>query len=125
MPNQLSATKKRKTVAEHAMVLAALEQVAAAEGTTSTELLRQAAREVVRSRLRDARLGKSLRKLLRQNAPQAPKVFKSAKQAARFKARLREYDALCLDLDVQTKTEIQTRNSVHAIDQRPSLVGRL
>ena len=112
-------------MAEHAAVLAALECVAAAEGTTSTDLLRRATRELLRSRSGDQNLREMLRKVMQSHAPKAPKRFQSAAQLSRYKERLREYDTLRLELGLVDASDVQQRNSIHAIHGRPVLVGSL
>ncbi|MGC6424428.1 MAG: hypothetical protein ACON4O_05505 [Lentimonas sp.] len=125
MPNQLSESKKRKTVADHSAVLAALERIAVLEGTSSTELIRAAARRVVRERLGDVRMREELQAVFRAQLPKPSRKFKTPAQVARYKRKLREYDALCLDLGLSESAEIQSRNSIHNVLQRPVLAGEL
>ncbi|WP_269522501.1 hypothetical protein [Coraliomargarita parva] len=125
MPNQLEESKKRKTVADHRAVLAALERIAALEGTSSTELIRAAARRVVRERLSDAGMREELQAVFRAELPKPSRQFKTPAQVARYKRKLREYDALCLDLGLSESAEVQSRNSIHNVSQRPVLAGGL
>ena len=50
MPNQLSKSKRRQSLAEHEAVLAALAEIARREKTTVMALLRQATRELVKKK---------------------------------------------------------------------------
>lgn len=125
MPNQLSESKRRKTIADHVAVLAALERIAALEGTSSTELIRAASRRVVRERLGNARMREELDAVFRAQLPKPPRTFKTPAQVARYKRKLREYDALCLELGLSQSAEIQARNSIHKVPQRPVLAGEL
>jgi len=124
MPNQLSATKKRKTVAEHVGVLAALEVIAAAEGTSSTELLRSAARAMIRERARDPELAGQLRAAVQASMPKAPAArLKTPAKLARFKQRQREHDALLLELELASAEALQAKNSVHVGARKPRLLA--
>lgn len=53
MPNQLSKSKRRQSLAEHEAVLAVLAAIARSEDTTVMALLRQAARELVKKKAKD------------------------------------------------------------------------
>ena len=121
MPNQLSRSKKRKTIAEHAVVLAMLEHIAEVQITTSTELLRDAAREVVRGyKFKD-----ELTKVLSAYEPQLPKRGSSSKELARYKRECREYDDLAMDLGLKDANQVQSENSLHRASSAPVLVGHL
>jgi|GEM_PF-2335974 len=74
MPNQLSQTKKRKTVAENAAVLALLDHIAEVEGTTSTDLLRSAARDIVRQYVERDTLRKDMERIFQSYQPILPRV---------------------------------------------------
>lgn len=125
MPNQLAQTKKRKTVAEHAAVLALLDRIAEAEGTTSTELLRSAAREVVRQYAGRESFREDLDSVFQSYQPKLLQTMQSAKDLSRYKRETREYDELALDLGLQNAEEIQARNSIHGRSTTPVLVGNL
>jgi len=125
MPNQLASSKKRKTVAEHAAVLAMLEQIARREGTTSTELLREAARDIIRKRAKDEAASEKLRHVLDAYVPKPPRQARSAKELSRYKKESREFDELTLDLGMSDVVEIQNRNSIHRAPKAPVLLGQL
>lgn len=125
MPNQLSKSKKRKTVAEHAAVLAMLEQIALREGTTSTELMRGAVREIIRKHARKNTYSEDLREVLDTYAPKPPSRTRRAKELSRFNKECREFDALALELGLLDAVEIQDRNSIHRAPKRPVLIGQL
>jgi hypothetical protein len=125
MPNQLSRSKKRKTVAEHAAVLAVLEQIAQREGTTSTELMREAVREIIRKHAQRNTSSEDLREVLNAYAPKPPVRTRKVKELSRFKKESREFDALAMDLGLSDPVEIQSRNSIHRASKRPVLIGQL
>lgn len=125
MPNQLSSTKKRKTVADHAAVLALLESIAEAEGLSSTDLLRQATRSLVREHVEDSAIAAQLRAVFESYRPQPEPNFRSPAALKRFKRQQREYDNLALELNLLDAASVQARNSVHRSDRRPVLVGSL
>jgi hypothetical protein len=112
MPNQLSKFKRRQSLAEHEAVLAALAAIARSEDTTVMELLRQAARELVKKKAADPIQKKNLRQLVLQKSPLMPKRFKTAAQVARFKRAQRDFDQVLLDLDLSSPQAVQQRNSV-------------
>ena len=112
MPNQLANSKRRQSLAEHKAVLAALEEIAAAEGTTVMALLRQAARNLVRERLSEPVRAKALLPMVWTFAPKLPAHFKTPAQLARFKREQREFDRVILDLQLATPAAVQQRNSV-------------
>lgn len=112
MPNQLSKSKRRQSLAEHEAVLAALAEIARREDTTVMALLRQATRELVRKKATDPVQADRLRQLVWQKAPQMPALFKTAAQVARFKRAQREFDQVLLDLALASPQAIQQRNSV-------------
>ena len=76
------------------------------------DLLRSAAREIVRKRAALPLLAKDVRKVVWQSAPQLPGNFRTAAQLARFKRAQREYDQVLLDLGIAAPSEIQARNSI-------------
>ena len=112
MPNQLSKSKRRQSLAEHEAVLAALAEIARREKTTVMALLRQATRDLVRQRASDPIATERLRRAVWEKAPQMPAHFKTAAQVARFKRAQREFDQVLLDLALASPQAIQQRNSV-------------
>ncbi len=93
MPNQLSGNKRRKTVAEHSAVLAALGVIAEFSGVTVTDLVRAGMRETIRSWVGEHPLADSLNQAVRECAPKSPDTFTTPAQVSRFKRELREFDA--------------------------------
>jgi hypothetical protein len=112
MPNQLSKSKRRQSLAEHEAVLTALAEIARREDTTVMALLRQATRELVRNRAAEPSQTERMRQLVWQKAPRMPAHFKTAAQVARFKRAQREFDQVLLDLALVTPQAIQKRNSL-------------
>lgn len=112
MPNQLSKSKRRQSLAEHEAVLAALAEIARQEDTTVMALLRQATRELVRQKATEPTRADQLRRAVWDKAPRMPAHFKTAAQVARFKRSQREFDQVLLDLALASPQAIQQRNSV-------------
>lgn len=112
MPNQLARFKRRQSLAEHEVVLAALAAIARRERTTVMALLREAARSVVKARTAEPRHAETLRAVVRQLAPRIPTRFKTAAQVARFKRAQREFDQVVLDLNLASPESVQARNSL-------------
>jgi hypothetical protein len=112
MPNQLSKSKRRQSLAEHEAVLTALAEIARAEDTTVMALLREATRDLVKRKVNDPTQAERLRQLVWEKAPQMPVHFKTAAQVARFKRAQREFDQVLLDLGLASPQAIQQRNSV-------------
>jgi hypothetical protein len=112
MPNQLSKSKRRQSLAEHEAVLAALAEIARTEGTTVMALLREAARNLVKKRVSDPKHAEHLRKMVLLMAPPMPAHFKTAAQVSRFKRAQREFDQVVLELGLASPQTIQQRNSV-------------
>jgi len=112
MPNQLSNSKRRQSLAEHEAVLAALAEIARREDTTVMALLRQATRALVKHKASDPAQSKHLREFVLRRAPRMPTRFKTAAQVARFKRAQREFDQVLLDLELANPRTIQARNSV-------------
>lgn len=112
MPNQLSKSKRRQSLAEHEVVLAALAEIARREDTTVMALLRQAARELVKKRASEPLQAERLWRTAWQKAPRMPALFKTAAQVARFKRAQREFDQVLLDLGLASPQAIQQRNSI-------------
>jgi hypothetical protein len=112
MPNQLSKSKRRQSLAEHEAVLAAVTEIARREKTTVMALLRQATRALVKHRASDPTQNKQLREFILRRAPRMPTRFKTPAQVARFKRAQREFDQVLLDLELASPHAIQARNSV-------------
>lgn len=112
MPNQLSKTKGRQSLAEHSAVLAALASIARREKTTVMALLREAARETVRKRAVLPEQVTELRAVVRQLEPRMPAQFKTHAHVSRFKRAQREFDQVILDLNLAAPAEVQDRNSL-------------
>ncbi len=125
MPNQLARSKKRKTVAEHAAVLEMLELVAEKESKTSTELLREAARTIIREHAQKGDDAAGLFKAFRAFSPKLPAHIHKPRDLARFKKECREYDNLALDLGLKQVTDVQESNSIHRESAPPVLMGHL
>jgi hypothetical protein len=112
VPNQLARFKRRQSLAEHEVVLAALAAIARRECTTVMALLREAARAVVKTRTAVPAQAEALRLLVSELAPRMPKRFKTPAQVARFKRAQREFDRVVLDLNLAAPAAIQDRNSL-------------
>jgi hypothetical protein len=122
MPNQLAKSKRRQSLAEHEVVLAALADIARWEDTTVMALLREAARNVVKQRAAIPARAPALRALVWRMAPQMPAKFKTPAQVARFKRVQREFDQVILDLQFAAPTAIQDRNSLVSARQAVRLI---
>jgi hypothetical protein len=112
VPNQLSQSKRRASLAEHEAVLAALATIARSERTTVMDLLREGARQVVRSRSSDPAKATAVQKSIWACAPKMPTRFKSAAHVSRFKRAQREFDTLVQELDIAAPSVVQQRNSL-------------
>jgi hypothetical protein len=112
MPNQLSKSKRRQSLAEHEAVLAALAEIARTEDTTVMALLREAARDLVKRRGSEPAQLQRLRQAVWEKVPQMPAHFKTVAEVARFKRAQREFDQVLLDLALASPQAIQQRNSV-------------
>lgn len=112
MPNQLSKSKRRQSLAEHEAVLATLADIARREKTTVMALLHEATRDLVRQRASAPLAAERLRQAVWKKAPKMPAHFKTAAQVARFKRAQREFDQVLLDLALASPQAIQQRNSV-------------
>ena len=112
MPNQLSKSKKRMTIAESAAVLAALETIAKLDNSTVTDLLRRSARKLIAERATDRRLAKKMRAAVERHAPKMPDSFRSPAKVSKFKREQREYDLLLQELNIAQAENIQRRNSL-------------
>jgi hypothetical protein len=122
MPNQLSKSKRRQSLAEHETVLAALAAIARREDTTVMALLREAARNVVRQRAATPAHADALRSLVWRMAPAMPVRFKTPAQVARFKRTQREFDRVILDLQIADPAAVQDRNSIVASRQAVRMI---
>lgn len=112
MPNQLSQTKKRFTVAEHRAVLAALEIIAEAQNSTIADLLRKSLRQIVAEHANDPNISANLRRTLSRYVPVMPEHFRSPAKVSKFKKEQREFDQLIQELHFLSPTEVQQRNSI-------------
>ena len=108
MPNQLAKSKRRQSLAEHEVVLAALVEIAHREDTTVMALLRVAARDAVRQRAAVPAHAEALRSLVWRMAPRMPARFKTPAQVARFKRAQRDFDQVILDIQLATPAAIQS-----------------
>jgi hypothetical protein len=123
MPNQLSKSKRRQSLAEHEAVLAALADIARREDTTVMALLREAARNMVKQRAAMPGYADALRSLVWRMAPAMPVRFKTPAQVARFKRTQREFDRVVLDLQLATPAAVQDRNSLVAARQAVRMIN--
>jgi hypothetical protein len=123
MPNQLSKSKRRQSLAEHEAVLAALAEIARREDTTVTAVLRQAARALVKAKSSEPQVAERLRHAVWTFAPQMPARFHSAAQVSRFKRAQREFDQVLLDLAIASPQAVQERNSVVSSRRRIRMVN--
>ncbi|HVU18507.1 MAG TPA: hypothetical protein VHD32_16510 [Candidatus Didemnitutus sp.] len=121
MPNQLSESKRRQSLAEHTAVLAALAQIAKSENTTVMALMRDAVRAIVRTRVQSSVQVEALRTVVWQQAPVMPAKIKTPAQLARFKRAQRAFDQVIIDLQLATPDEVQARNSITL--RRPVLLN--
>jgi len=112
MPNQLSLSKRRQSLAESSVVLGALAEIARTEKTTVSDLIRNAMRETVRQHTSEPALAQRMRSLAEQLAPSVPPSFRSAAQVARFKRAQREHDQLLIELRLTKPENVQTKNSL-------------
>jgi len=122
MPNQLSKSKRRQSLAEHEAVLEALAEIARREDTTVMALLRVATREMVKKKASDPLHAKSVQQAVWGKAPQMPARFKNPAQVARFKRAQREYDRVLLDVGLASVQVMQQRNSVAASRSRVRMI---
>lgn len=121
MPNQLSKSKRRQSLAEHTAVLAALAQIAESENTTVMALMRDAVRAIVRTRVQSSVHVEILRTVVWRQAPVLPTKIKTPAQLARFKRAQRAFDQVIIDLQLATPDEVQARNSITS--RRPVLLN--
>ncbi|MCC5835716.1 MAG: hypothetical protein JJU20_13360 [Opitutales bacterium] len=123
MPNQLSQSKKRVTVAEHRAVLAALDVIAKAENSTVTDLLRRTLRQIVIEHAHDPSISGKLRSALEQHAPVMPEAFLSPAKVSKFKKEQREFDQFLHELKLASPEELQERNSLVSRSQSVRLTS--
>lgn len=123
MPNQLSKTKRRQSIAEHRAVLAAIEAVARSESRTVVDVLREAIRELVRRRAEDPLQAELLRPEVWNLAPQFSAKMRTRAQVARFKREQREFDRVVLELNLAAPMDIEARNSIANPDYPVRLIG--
>ena len=76
------------------------------------DLLREGARQVVRSRGADPEKVNAVRESIWACAPKLPDRFKSAAHVSRFKRAQREFDTLVQELEVAAPAAVQQRNSL-------------
>jgi hypothetical protein len=112
MPNQLSTSKRRQSLAEHKAVLAAVATISRIEGTSVMETLRTAVREHVRKRAAEPRHLSELKSTVWKLAPQISETARTSAKVARFKREQREFDRVLLDLNLANPQEIEARNSI-------------
>jgi hypothetical protein len=112
MPNQLSQSKRRQSLAEQEVVLAVIAEIARQQNTTVMALMRTAARAIVAKWAIVPSQANTLHEIVRSTAPKMPIRFKTPSKVARFKRAQREYDQALLDMKLETPTAIQNRNSL-------------
>jgi len=123
MPNQLSRSKRRQSIAEHAAVLSAVAAIARFEGKPVVALFREAIREMVRKRSEEPANADRLRTAVWKVAPRVPADIRSPAQASRFKREQREFDRIVLELKLASPSEIEERNSVVRPEQQIRIIG--
>jgi len=112
MANQLATTKRRKSIAEHIAVIAALEDIASRGGIKVMTLMRQAVREIIKKHADNDSNKKRLRSVVMNFAPEPPLCIDTPAQIIRFKRQQREFDQVILDLNLDDSTVLEERNSV-------------
>ena len=117
MPNQLARSKRRQSITEHEVVLAAIAAVSRREDTTVVALIREAIRDLVKKRAALPLHAESLRSEVWKLAPRIVESMRTPAQVARFKRAQREFDQIVLDLHLAAPSEIQARNSIVHPDQ--------
>ena len=123
MPNQLSKSKRRQSIAEHRAVLAAIDTVARSENRTAVDVVREAIRELVKRRAEDPLRAELLRTEVWNLAPRFPSKLRTRAQVSRFKREQREFDQVVLDLNLAAPKEIEARNSIAHPDHPIRLIG--
>jgi hypothetical protein len=104
-------------------VLVAIEAVARSENRTIVDVLREAIRGLVRSRVEDPLIAELLRSKVWSLAPRFPANIRTRAQVARFKREQREFDRVILDLNLAAPKEIEARNSIVHPDYPIRLIG--
>jgi hypothetical protein len=123
MPNQLAADKRRLSLAEHSAVLAVLAKIARDENVPVMALLRQATRNLIRSRVKASPAkAQELRVTALLERPRMPVRFKTPAKVTRFKKTQREFDRVILDLGLASPTSIQDSNSIVSSSQAIKLI---
>ncbi|MDT8389278.1 MAG: hypothetical protein RRC34_02070 [Lentisphaeria bacterium] len=112
MPNQLSSTKRRKSLAEHEAVLSALNILARHDGTSVMIQMRRAIRKWIKQHPDANLLTDELLKETQSFAPKLPDSFSSRRQVERFKKEQREFDQIMLDLGLASADAVDVSNSV-------------
>jgi hypothetical protein len=112
MPNQLSRTKRRQSIAEHRAVLETIETIARRENRTVVDVLREAIRGFIKRRAEDPSLADLLRSTVWNLAPRISANIRTPAQLSRFKREQREFDQVVLDLNLATPMAIEVRNSI-------------
>ncbi len=112
MPNQLSSSKRRITLAEHRGVVAALNELADQREMSASDLVRMAIRKLVAEETADPAMAKRLRRVVMEASPVMPPHFRTPGQVSRFKRRQREYDDVLQALNLVGPEEVQARNSI-------------
>lgn len=123
MPNQPAPDKRRLTLAEHQVVVAALEEIARTDGVMVSDLVRQALRAAVRARAEaDPALRERLRLAARTLEPTlSAEDLASHGKVRRYKGRSRLHDSVALETGIERPTEVQRRNSLTG-GERPRFV---
>lgn len=93
-------------------MLAVLGKIATTEQTTVMALLREAARDLVKSRVASSSELAALQRAAWAMAPEMPKRFKTPAQVARFKREQRAFDRALLDMGLASPEAVQERNSI-------------
>jgi len=114
MPNQLAKNKRRKSVAEHEAVLAALEEVARIEGISTMALMREAIRDKIRKHVSETLQAKRIRQAVMSCAPRHDTQIDSPSQLLRLKRSQRAFDQILLDLKLTDPENIESKNSIVA-----------
>jgi hypothetical protein len=112
MPNQLSRSKRRQSLAEHKAVLAAVATISRIEKTSTMAVLREAVRAHVKARASDPLHVEQIKSAVWQLAPKVSNNMRTRAQVARFKREQREFDRVILELNLSHPDGIEARNSI-------------
>ncbi len=123
MPNQLSKSKRRQSIAEHVAVLSAVAEIARVEGKPVVALLREAIREMVKRRATEPAHADRLRSAVWKVAPRVPSNIRTSAQAARIKREQRIFDRIMIDMELASPSEIEARNSIARPEQSIRMIG--